>query len=152
MCWKSLLLYNECARSLLFMNIVTVVPKPVAKKCVRRHAASTNTTCGAGQIAHRSPPDTTPSPYGPQRLEQEDQFRLLDQGQEVDRRVIRSLLGWEVTPDTASTISHIPLIKTTLRRLWTFLRRKRRRPVRLIPLLSGEAQEAAQPPEPPAKW
>lgn len=78
------------------------------------------------------------------RLEQEDRFRLLGQGQEEDWQVIRSLLGWEVTPDAASTISHIPLIKTTRRRLWTCLRRKRRRPVRLISLPSREAQVTAQ--------
>lgn len=49
------------------------------------------------------------------RLEQEYQFRLLVQAQEKDQQIIQSLLGW-VTQ-------------------W---------PVRLIPLLSGEAQVAAQ--------
>ncbi len=86
------------------------------------------------------------------KLEQEDRFRLLVQAQDEDRRAIRSLLGWEETPVAAPSIAHVPLMrmgphddpeafvdlfeKTAEACGWW--------PVRLVPLLTGEAQVAAQ--------
>ncbi len=90
------------------------------------------------------------------KLEQEDRFRLMVQAQDEDRRAIRSLLGREDNPVTAPPIAHVPLMKMGphddpeafvdlfektaeacgwARAHWS---------VRLIPLLTGEAQVAAQ--------
>ncbi len=90
------------------------------------------------------------------RREQEDRFCLLVQAQEEAQRAIQSLLGQDVRPGTAPPIAHVPLVKMgpqddpegfvdlfekTVdacgcdRAQW---------PVRLIPLLSGDAQVAAQ--------
>ncbi len=90
------------------------------------------------------------------KLEQEDRFRLLVQAQDEDRRAIRSLLGREETPIAAPSIAHVPLIKmgphddpeafvdlfekTAEACGWA----RSQWPVRLIPLLTGEAQVAAQ--------
>ncbi len=90
------------------------------------------------------------------KLEQEDRFRLLVQAQDEDRQILRSLLGREASPVTAPSIAHVPLMKMGpqddpeafvdlfektaeacgwARTQWS---------VRLIPLLTGEAQVAAQ--------
>ncbi len=90
------------------------------------------------------------------KLEQEDRFRLMVQAQDEDRRAIRSLLGREDNPVAAPPIAHVPLMKMGphddpeafvdlfekiaeacgwARAHWS---------VRLIPLLTGEAQVAAQ--------
>ncbi len=90
------------------------------------------------------------------KLEQEDRFRLMVQVQDEDRRAIRSLLGREDNPVAAPPIAHVPLMKMGphddpeafvdlfektaeacgwARAHWS---------VRLIPLLTGEAQVAAQ--------
>ncbi len=90
------------------------------------------------------------------KLEQEDRFRLMVQAQDEDRRAIRSLLGREDNPVAAPPIAHVPLMKMGphddpeafvdlfektaeacgwARANWS---------VRLIPLLTGEAQVAAQ--------
>ncbi len=90
------------------------------------------------------------------RREQEERFHLLVQAQEEDRRAIRSLLGQEVRPAAAPPIAHVPLVKmgpqddpeafvdlfekTAEACGWD----RTQWPVRLIPLLSGEAQVAAQ--------
>ncbi len=90
------------------------------------------------------------------KLEQEDRFRLLVQAQDEDRRAIRSLLGREETPVAAPSIAHAPLMrmgphddpeafvdlfeKTAEACGWA----RSQWPVRLIPLLTGEAQVAAQ--------
>ncbi len=90
------------------------------------------------------------------KLEQEDRFRLLVQAQDEDRRAIRSLLGREETPVAAPSIAHVPLMKmgphddpeafvdlfekTAEACAWA----RGQWPVRLIPLLTGEAQVAAQ--------
>ncbi len=90
------------------------------------------------------------------KLEQEDRFRLLVQVQDEDRRAIRSLLGREETPVAAPSIAHVPLMKmgphddpeafvdlfekTAEACGWA----RSQWPVRLIPLLTGEAQVAAQ--------
>ncbi len=90
------------------------------------------------------------------KLEQEDRFRLLVQAQDEDRRAIRSLLGREESPIAAPTIAHVPLMrmgphddpeafvdlfeKTAEACGWA----RTQWPVRLIPLLTGEAQVAAQ--------
>ncbi len=90
------------------------------------------------------------------KLEQEDRFRLLVQAQDEDRRAIRSLLGREEFPVAAPTIAHVPLMrmgphddpeafvdlfeKTAEACGWA----RTQWPVRLIPLLTGEAQVAAQ--------
>ncbi len=90
------------------------------------------------------------------KLEQEDRFRLLVQAQDEDRRAIRSLLGREETPVAAPSIAHVPLMKmgphddpeafvdlfekTAEACGWA----RSQWPVRLIPLLTGEAQVAAQ--------
>ncbi len=90
------------------------------------------------------------------KLEQEDRFRLLVQAQDEDRRAIRSLLGREGSPVAAPTIAHVPLMrmgphddpeafvdlfeKTAEACGWA----RTQWPVRLIPLLTGEAQVAAQ--------
>ncbi len=90
------------------------------------------------------------------KLEQEDRFRLLVQAQDEDRRAIRSLLGREGTPVAAPSIAHIPLMKmgphddpeafvdlfekTAEACGWA----RSQWPVRLIPLLTGEAQVVAQ--------
>ncbi len=90
------------------------------------------------------------------KLEQEDRFRLLVQAQDEDRRAIRSLLGREGTPVAAPSIAHVPLMKmgphddpeafvdlfekTAEACGWA----RSQWPVRLIPLLTGEAQVAAQ--------
>ncbi len=90
------------------------------------------------------------------KLEQEDRFRLLVQAQDEDRRAIRSLLGREETPVAAPSIAHVPLMnmgphddpeafvdlfeKTAEEWGWA----RSQWPVRLIPLLTGEAQVAAQ--------
>ncbi len=90
------------------------------------------------------------------KLEQEDRFRLLVQAQDEDRRAVRSLLGREETPVAAPSIAHVPLMKmgphddpeafvdlfekTTEACGWA----RSQWPVRLIPLLTGEAQVAAQ--------
>ncbi len=90
------------------------------------------------------------------KLEQEDRFRLLVQTQDEDRRAIRSLLGREETPVAAPSIAHVPLMKmgphddpeafvdlfekTAEACGWA----RSQWPVRLIPLLMGEAQVAAQ--------
>ncbi len=90
------------------------------------------------------------------RREQEDRFCLLVQVQEEAQRAIRSLLGQEVRPGTAPPIAHVPLVKmgpqddpegfvdlfekTVDACGWD----RAQWPVRLIPLLSGEAQVAAQ--------
>ncbi len=89
-------------------------------------------------------------------LEQEDRFRLMVQAQDEDRRAIRSLLGREDNPVAAPRIAHVPLIKMGphddpeafvdlfektaeacgwVRAHWS---------ARLIPLLTGEVQVAAQ--------
>ncbi len=89
------------------------------------------------------------------KLEQEDRFRLLVQAQDEDRRAIRSLLGREENPVTAPSI-HVRLMrmgphddpeafvdlfeKTAEACGWA----RTQWPVRLIPLLTGEAQVAAQ--------
>ncbi len=88
------------------------------------------------------------------KLEQEDRFRLLVQAQDEDRRAIRSLLGREETPVAAPSIAHVPLMKmgphddpeafvdlfekTAEACGWA----RSQWPVRLIPLLTGEAQVA----------
>ncbi len=90
------------------------------------------------------------------KLEQEDRFRLLVQAQDEDRQILRSLLGREAGPVTAPSIAHVPLMKMGpqddpeafvdlfektaeacgwARTQWS---------VCLIPLLTGEAQVAAQ--------
>ncbi len=90
------------------------------------------------------------------KLEQEDRFRLLVQAQDEDRRAIQSLLGREESPVAAPTIAHVPLMrmgphddpeafvdlfeKTAEACGWA----RTQWPVRLIPLLTGEAQVAAQ--------
>ncbi len=90
------------------------------------------------------------------KLEQEDRFRLLVQAQDEDRRAIRSLLGREESPVASPSIVHIPLMKmgphddpeafvdlfekTSEACGWA----RTQWPVRLIPLLTGEAQVAAQ--------
>ncbi len=90
------------------------------------------------------------------KLEQEDRFRLLVQAQDEDRRAIRSLLGREESPVAAPTIAHVPLMrmgphddpeafvdlfeKTAEACGWA----RTQWPLRLIPLLTGEAQVAAQ--------
>ncbi len=90
------------------------------------------------------------------RREQEERFHLLVQAQEEDRRAIRSLLGQEVRPAAAPPIAHVPLVKmgpqddpeafvdlfekTAEACGWD----RAQWPVRLIPLLTGEAQVAAQ--------
>ncbi len=90
------------------------------------------------------------------KLEQEDRFRLLVQAQDEDRRAIRSLLGREETPVAAPSIARVPLMKmgphddpeafvdlfekTAEASGWAHSQW----PVRLIPLLTGEAQVAAQ--------
>ncbi len=90
------------------------------------------------------------------KLEQEDRFRLLVQAQDEDRRAIRSLLGREGTPVAAPSITHVPLMKmgphddpeafvdlfekTAEACGWA----RTQWPVRLIPLLTGEVQVAAQ--------
>ncbi len=90
------------------------------------------------------------------KLEQEDRFRLLVQAQDEDRRAIRSLLGREENPVIAPSIAHVPLMKmgphddpeafvdlfekTAEACGWA----RSQWPVRLIPLLTGEAQVAAQ--------
>ncbi len=90
------------------------------------------------------------------KLEQEDRFRLLVQAQDEDRRAIRSLLGREETPVAAPSIAHVPLMKmgphddpeafvdlfekTAEACGWA----RSQWPVRLILLLTGEAQVAAQ--------
>ncbi len=90
------------------------------------------------------------------KLEQEDRFRLLVQAQDEDRRAIRSLLGREEFPVAAPSIAHVPLMrmgphddpeafvdlfeKTAQACGWA----RTQWPVRLIPLLTGEAQVAAQ--------
>ncbi len=90
------------------------------------------------------------------KLEQEDRFRLLVQAQDEDRRAIRSLLGREETPVAAPSIAHVPLVKMgphddpeafvdlfeKTAEAWGWARSQW--PVRLIPLLTGEAQVAAQ--------
>ncbi len=90
------------------------------------------------------------------KLEQEDHFRLLVQAQDEDRRAIRSLLGREETPVAAPLIAHVPLMKKgphddpeafvdlfeKTAEAWGWARSQW--PVRLIPLLTGEAQVAAQ--------
>ncbi len=90
------------------------------------------------------------------KIEQEDRFRLLVQAQDEDRRAIRSLLGREETPVAAPSIAHVPLMRmgphddpeafvdlferTAEACGWA----RSQWPVRLIPLLTGEAQVAAQ--------
>ncbi len=90
------------------------------------------------------------------KLEQEDRFRLLVQAQDEDRQAIRSLLGREENPVAAPSIAHVPLMrmgphddpeafvdlfeKTVEACGWV----RTQWPVRLIPLLTGEAQVAAQ--------
>ncbi len=90
------------------------------------------------------------------KLEQEDRFRLLVQAQDEDRRASRSLLGREETPVAAPSIAHVTLMKmgphddpeafvdlfekTAEACGWA----RSQWPVRLIPLLTGEAQVAAQ--------
>ncbi len=90
------------------------------------------------------------------KLEQEDRFRLLVQAQDEDRRAIRSLLGREENPVAVPSIAHVPLMrmgphddpeafvdlfeKTAEACGWV----RTQWPVRLIPLLTGEAQVAAQ--------
>ncbi|XP_052421820.1 zinc finger protein 213-like [Carassius gibelio] len=90
------------------------------------------------------------------KLEQEDRFRLLVQAQDEDRRVLRSFLGREGTPAAVPSLAHVPLMKmgpqddpeafvdlferTAEACGWE----RTQWPVRLIPLLTGEAQVAAQ--------
>ncbi len=90
------------------------------------------------------------------KLEQEDRFRLMVQAQDEDRRAIRSLLGREDNPVAAPPIAHVPLMKmgphddpeafvdlfekTAEAYGWARVHW----PVRLIQLLTGEAQVAAQ--------
>ncbi len=88
------------------------------------------------------------------KLEQEDRFRLLVQAQDEDRWPIWSLLGREETPVAAPSVTHVPLMKmgphddpeafvdlfekTAEACGWA----RSQWPVRLIPLLTGEAQVA----------
>ncbi|XP_018958985.2 neurotrophin receptor-interacting factor homolog [Cyprinus carpio] len=90
------------------------------------------------------------------KLEQEDRFQLLVQAQEEDWRVFRSWFGWEDAPVATSSFAHVPLMKmgpqddpeafvdlferTAEACGWACTQW----PVRLIPLLTGEAQVAAQ--------
>ncbi len=90
------------------------------------------------------------------KLEQEDRFRLLVQAQDEDRQILRSLLGREAGPVTAPSIAHVPLMKmgpqddpeafvdlfekTAEACGWACTQWS----VCLIPLLTGEAQVAAQ--------
>ncbi len=86
------------------------------------------------------------------KLEQEDRFRLMVQAQDEDRRAIRSLLGREDNPVAAPPIAHVPLMKMGPHddpEAFVDLFEKTAEPcahwsVRLIPLLTGEAQVAAQ--------
>ncbi len=133
------------------------MPKPGTRKPARRHATRhatrpVNAACGACQVARRSSSSSTPSAYG----HEEDRFRLLVQAQNEDRRAIRSLLGREENPVAAPSIAHVPLMrmgphddpeafvdlfeKTAEACGWA----RTQWPVRLIPLLTGEAQVAAQ--------
>ncbi len=103
---------------------------------------------GLHQTQHQALVDLKP--------EQEDRFRLLVQAQDEDRQILRSLLGREAGPVTAPSIAHVRLMKMGpqddpeafvdlfektaeacgwARTQWS---------VRLIPLLTGEAQVAAQ--------
>ncbi len=90
------------------------------------------------------------------KMEQEDRFRLMVQAQDEDRRAIRSLLGREDNPVAAPPITHVPLMKMgphddpeafvdLFEKIaeacgWACAHWS----VRLIPLLTGEAQVAAQ--------
>ncbi len=90
------------------------------------------------------------------KLEQEDRFQLLVQAQDEDRRAIRSLLGREGIPVAAPLIAHVPLMKMGPHddpEAFVDLFEKTAEacgwacsqwPVRLTPLLTGEAQVAAQ--------
>ncbi len=138
------------------LNLVTLVPKPGrgSRHAAMQHAQPTplaelvKSLAGLHQAQHQALMDM--------KLEQEDRFRLLVQAQDEDQRVIRSSLGREDNPATAPSIAHVPLMKIgphddleavvdlfektaeacgCARTHWL---------VRLIPLLTGEAQVAAQ--------
>ncbi len=131
------------------------MPKPGTRKLVRRRPAQptplaelVKSLAGLHQAQHQA--------LMYMKLEQEDRFRLLVQAQDEDRRVIRSLLGREETPVAAPSIAHVPLMKmgphddpeafvdlfekTAEAYGWA----RSQWPVHLIPLLTGEAQVAAQ--------
>ncbi len=84
------------------------------------------------------------------KLEQEDRFRLLVQAQDEDRQAIRSLLGREENPVAAPLMrmgahddpeAFVDLFEKTAEACgWA----RTQWPVRLIPLLTGEAQVATQ--------
>ncbi len=84
------------------------------------------------------------------KLEQEDRFRLLVQAQDEDRRAIRSLLGREENPVAAPSIAHVPLMRMGPHddtEAFVDLFEKTAEVcgwARLIPLLTGEVQVAAQ--------
>ncbi len=134
-------------------NLATLVPKTRDEEagtppCNPPIAELVKSLAGLHQAQHQALMDM--------KLEQEDRFRLMVQAQDEDQRAIRSLLGREDNPVAAPPIAHVPLMKMGphddpeafvdlfektaeacgwARAHWS---------VRLIPLLTGEAQVAAQ--------
>ncbi len=138
-----------------FLVFLPLIPKPCYTGAETRDEEAGTPPCNPpSQRRLRSWSSRLHQALMDMKLEQEDRFRL--QAQDEDRRAIWSLLGQEENPVAAPSIAHVPLMRLgphddpeafvdlfkktaeacgCARTQW---------PVRLIPLLTGEAQVAAQ--------